>query len=105
MDEEACMFDLMGLPQKHLQQVLPKLSARMIVRLLVAYPRVIGRTLMVVLSETMSPPTLEFLKEEMLTTGLPSLAQIREAELQFIKIAKDEKLLPIPFPRPEPVLN
>jgi hypothetical protein len=92
--EEACMFDIMDIPAHHLKAVIPKLSARMTVRLLCAYPRALGRALLTALSETMSPPTLEFLKEEMLTTGLPSVAQIREAELEFLKVANSENLLP-----------
>jgi hypothetical protein len=88
------MFDIMGLPQETLKKVLPKVSIRIVSRLISSYPRAIGRTLMGVMSESMSPTTLEVLKDEMCTGRLPSLHQIREAEKEFLKTLREENLLP-----------
>ena len=94
---ETCLFDVMDLPKESLRRVLPKASTRVIARLLSAYPRSVGRTFLAVLSETMSPITLQFLKDEMFTSPLPSLPQIREAERELLKLIRDENVLPSPL--------
>jgi hypothetical protein len=89
---DTCMFDIMALPEESLKKALPKVSVRMISRLVTAYPRAIGRTMLTILSQTMSPMTLEFLMEEMNNARLPTIEQIREAEREFIKTIYDEHL-------------
>jgi hypothetical protein len=91
---EACMFDILELPVDTLKKVLPKVSIRMVSRLICAYPRAVGRTLLHVMSESMSPCTIDLLKEEMCTGRLPSMHQIREAEKEFVKTLRDEQLQP-----------
>jgi hypothetical protein len=94
------MFDIMGLPQETLKKVLPKVSIRIVSRLINSYPRALGRTLLSVLSESMSPTTMDLLKDEMNTSALPSLHQIREAEKEFLKTLRQEQVLPQAAVRP-----
>ena len=91
---EACMFDIMELPDATLKRVLPKVSIRMVSRLISAYPRAVGRTLLNAMSESMSPCTIDLLKEEIGSGRLPTLHQIREAEKEFLHTLHEEKLLP-----------
>jgi hypothetical protein len=95
--QDACMFDIMGLPEETLKQVLPKVSIRMISRLISSYPRAIGRTLLDVMSKSMNPFTVELLREEMSTGSLPSIHQIQEAEKEFLRTLRRENLLPAAF--------
>ena len=94
--QEACLFDIMQLPEESLRQALPKASVRVIAHLVAAYPRAIGRTLLTVLADSMSPATLKFVKDEMSTGQLPSLGQVRTAESELIKILYDQNLFPNP---------
>jgi len=94
--EDACMFDVLELPEDALKRVLPKLSSRSLVRLLAAYPRTLNPTFMTLLYQSMSPGTMEFLREEMVTSRLPSFQQIREAETELINVIEKEKLFPLP---------
>ena len=94
MAEEACMFDVLELPADSLKRVLPKLSSRALVRLLAAYPRTLNQTFMTLLYQSMSPCTMEFLREEMVRSQLPSFQQIREAESELILVIQREKLFP-----------
>jgi len=89
----ACLFDIMALPEETLKRVLPKVSLRIVGRLISAYPRAIGRNLLDVLSRSMSPCTIELMKEEMSTGKLPSLHQIREAEAELLKTLREERRL------------
>jgi hypothetical protein len=91
---EGCLFDIMGLPEKTLRQVLPKVSVRMVSRLITAYPRAVGRTLLNAMAQCVSPFTLEFLRDEIHSNQFPSMYQICEAEKEFLKTLKDEQLLP-----------
>jgi hypothetical protein len=91
---EPCMFNIVELPNASLRKLLPKASSRALVHLLNAYPRTVGRTFMTVLTECMSPATLNFLREEMIRSQLPSYVQIREAESELLKIIQDERLVP-----------
>ncbi len=91
---DACMFDIMELPEETLKKVLPKVSIRMVSRLITSYPRAIGRTLLNVMSQSMNPYTMELLKDEIGAARLPSLPQIREAEKEFLKTLYDEQVLP-----------
>src|SRR5579872_1351864 len=84
--EDACMFDVLDLPEDSLKQILPKLSSRSLVRLLTAYPRTLSNTFMTLLYQSMSPCTMEFLREEMVRSQLPSFQQIREAESELISV-------------------
>ncbi len=90
--EAVCLFDIMGLSEGTLRKLLPKAPSRMIVCLLTAYPRAIGRLLLVLLSETLKPTTLQFLKDQMNIAPLPTLHQIREAEQEMLKIINEEHL-------------
>lgn len=83
----------MELPESSLKRMLPKVSTRSLIRLLNAYPRAVGRTFMDLLSASMSPHTLEFLRDELNRSQIPSYGQIREAESELIKVASEEKLL------------
>ncbi|OGR93526.1 MAG: hypothetical protein A2992_05265 [Elusimicrobia bacterium RIFCSPLOWO2_01_FULL_59_12] len=87
------MFDIMALPEDELRKVLPKVSIRIVSRLIASYPRAIGRTLLDVMSRSMSPCALEMLKEEMCAARLPSLHQIREAENEFLHTLHNERTL------------
>ena len=91
---EACLFDIMSVPDETLKRVLPKVSIRMVSRLIAAYPRAVGRTLLTVLSQSASPFTVEFLRDEMATGRVPTLPQIREAEKEFLMTLRAEKALP-----------
>lgn len=91
---ETCMFDIMDLSDESLKKALPKVSVKILMRLVTAYPRAIGRKILDTLAQTMSPNTVEFLKDQMSAATLPSIEQIREAELELIKIIHDEHLLP-----------
>ena len=92
--QEACLFDIIGLPEDALKKVLPKVSIRMVSRLICAYPRAVGRTLLNIMSESMSPCTIDLLRDEMCVGRLPSMHQVREAEKEYVKTLRDEKLLP-----------
>ena len=91
---EACLFDIMELSEDALRKVLPKVSIRIVSRLIASYPRAVGRTLLNVMSESMHPCTIQILKEEMSTGKIPSLVQIREAEREFLRTLSQEKVLP-----------
>jgi len=91
--QDACMFDIMALPEDTLKKVLPKVSIRTVSRLASSYPRAIGRTMLDVLSRSMSPGALELLKDEMSAARLPSLHQIREAEKEFLRTLQKENAL------------
>ena len=95
MVDDLCMFDIMELPEESLKKAVSKTPARMVTRLIMAYPRALGRTLSNLLAQSMSPATLEFLRDEMHSGQLPSLAQIREAERVFIRVMHDQDLLPV----------
>jgi hypothetical protein len=92
--EEACMFDIMALSEEDLKKVLPKVSVRSLIRLLNAYPRMVSRTFMSILSDSLSPGALEFLRDEIQTSQLPSFPQIREAESELFKIIHEANLFP-----------
>jgi hypothetical protein len=80
---EACMYTIMELPEETLQRVLPKASTRMIVRLVIFYPRAIGHTLLEILAKTVSPAVIEFIKDEMRNSQTPTYAEVREAEKEL----------------------
>lgn len=88
----VCMFDILELPQNDLKRVLPKASSRTLVRLLTAYPRSVGETFLGILRGCVSAPTLDFLREEIDRSQLPSFPQIREAESEILKIIEQEHL-------------
>jgi len=92
---EVCLFDILDLPEADLKKVLPKISARTLIRLLNAYPRTVGRTFIMMLSESLSPAAMEFLKDEMNRSQPASLHQIRQAESELVRVLYDEKLFPV----------
>jgi hypothetical protein len=96
LNSEISLIDVLELPDDSLKQVFPKLSSRVLVCLLAAYPRLLNRTFMTLLYECMSRATMEFLQEEMSRGQFPSFKQIRDAESEFLKIIQKEKLLPLP---------
>lgn len=89
---EACMFDILALPEDDLRKVLPKASTRSLAKLLAAYPRTVGRTFLAVLDRCASPVTVEFLRDEMNSMRVPSYPEIRQAELELMKIIHEEHL-------------
>jgi flagellar motor switch protein FliG len=89
---EGCMFDIMTLPEEDLKRVLPKASTRSLAKLVVAYPRAVGRTFLEILTQCMSVHTLEFIREEVGFMLIPSYPEIRQAELEIMKIIRDEHL-------------
>lgn len=95
---EACMFDIMTLPEDTLRKVLPRVSIRIVSRLVSCYPRAIGKTLLDVLSRSVSPAALEMMKDEMASGPLPSIYQIREAEKEFLRMLREENIV-IPAPQ------
>ena len=98
--QEACLFDILELPTEALKKVLPKAPARVLARLLTAYPRAVSQTFMDVLSQCVSQPTLNFLREEMVAAKIPSFRQIRKAEQELLAIINEEKIpLGPPAPR------
>lgn len=89
---EACLLNILALQENDLKKVLPKASTRSLARLVVAYPRAVGRTFMMILNGCVSPLTMEFLREELSTTRTPSFPEIRQAESELMKIIYDENL-------------
>jgi flagellar FliG-like protein len=90
---EACLFDIMEVPADTLQRVLPKISIRTVSRLVAAYPRAVGRTLLQIMAKSMSPATIDLLKEQIDTNRLPSSHQVYEAEKEFVKILREHSPL------------
>ncbi len=90
----VCLYSIIDLPDEALKRMLPRVSTRSLVRLLIAYPRVAGRPFMELLARTMSPPTMEFLREEVNRTQLPTFWQIRQAESELCRLALEEHLFP-----------
>jgi len=80
----------MGLPEDVLKRVLPRASTRTVTRLISAYPRALGQTFIGLLSKSMSPVALEFLNDEIHSSQLPSLGQIRDAEREIMKLIHEE---------------
>jgi hypothetical protein len=90
------MYNIMGLSENVLRKVIPKLPATVIARLLTAYPRSIGQTLMSMLAVNASPSTIQFVREEIQSTRTPSFSQIREAELELIKaVYAEQRISPV----------
>ena len=89
---EACMFNILALPQNDLRRVLPRASSRSLARLATAYPRAVGKTFLDILAQCMSPVTLEFIREEINVTRTPSYPEIRQAEQELMKIIHEERL-------------
>lgn len=87
----TCIYSIMELPEDALKKMLPKVSTRSLARLLCAYPRAIGHTFMDLLVVSMSGPTMEFLRDEVNRTPLPSYGQIRAAESELLKVLAEEK--------------
>lgn len=90
--QQTCIYDIMGLPEEVLKRVLPQAPLPVVTRLITAYPRSIGQAFLCVLAENMSPAGLQFLKDEMHTSQLPSLPQIREAERELLKLVRADEL-------------
>ena len=89
---EACMFEILTLPEDDLRKILPKASTRSLAKLVSAYPRAVGRTFMDVLSQCLSASTIAFLQEELNLSRPPSYVEIRHAEAELMKIIQDERL-------------
>jgi hypothetical protein len=86
---DVCLFQLLDWPEATLQHILPKAPARLLARLVRAYPRTAGRPFMNLLSTCLSPSTLLFLKEEIALELIPTLPEIRQAEAELFKLARD----------------
>jgi len=83
------LFEIMDLPEQTLRRALPKVSSRMLARLVCAYPRAAGRPLMEILMQCMSKPTLIFLEEEIHFGAHPTVAEIRLAEAELAKAIRE----------------
>jgi len=92
---EACMFDILALPDDHLKKVLPKASTRALAKLVTAYPRAVGRIFLSVLGQCASSVTVDFIRDEMNSMHIPSYPEIRQAELELMKIIHEENLTPV----------
>jgi flagellar motor switch protein FliG len=89
---EACMMDILTLPQDDLKKVLPKASTHSLVKLVLAYPRTASKTFFETLKGCMSAPTIAFIQEEIEAMRTPSYVEIRSAESEIMKIIRDEHL-------------
>ena len=89
---EACMCEILALPQDDLRRVLPKASSRSLAKLVAAYPRAVGRTFLEILGQCASPVAVEFIREEINCMRIPSYPEIRQAELELMKIIHEDQL-------------
>lgn len=89
---EACIFEILDLPQDDLKKVLPKASTRSLAKLVVAYPRAVGKAFLEILTECLSAPTIAFIEEEVGLMHIPTYPEIRTAELEIMKIIREEHL-------------
>src|SRR5882672_1112826 len=89
---EACIMDILALPQDDLLKVLPKASTRSLAKLASAYPRSAGRSFLDILGQCMSERTLAFIRDEIDVMRTPSYPEIRQAERELMKIIRDEHL-------------
>ncbi len=91
-------------PEETLRQALPKAPARLLARLVRAYPRTAGRPFMNLLTQCLSQPTLAFLKEEINLGTTPTYAEIHQAEAELLKLIRDQqKLATASVPQPLPI--
>jgi flagellar motor switch protein FliG len=89
---EACMMDILTLPESDLKKILPKASTRSLAKLVIAYPRSAGKTFLDLLKGCMSAHTIAFIQEEIIVMKIPSYGEIRTAESEIMKIIQDEHL-------------
>ena len=89
---EACMYDILALRQDDLRRVLPKASTRSLAKLVTAYPRAVGRVFLEIMGQCASAVTVEFLRDEINSMRVPSYPEIRQAELELMKIIHEERL-------------
>lgn len=89
---EACMMDILALPEDDLKKVLPKASTRSLAKLVIAYPRAAGKTFIDLLKQCISARTIAFIQEEIIVMRIPSYGEIRTAESELMKIIRDEHL-------------
>lgn len=85
---DVCLFQVLDWPEEILREALPKAPARLVARLVRAYPRTAGRMFMNVLSKSMSAPTLAFLKDEIALESTPNLLEIKQAEAEILKLVR-----------------
>ena len=88
--EDICLTQLLDWPDDTLRRALPKAPARLVARIVKAYPRTAGRPFMILLNECLSPRTLAFLQEEIAGGPIPTYPQIRQAEAELLKLMRDE---------------
>jgi len=86
---DVCLFQLLDWPEDTLKEALPKAPARVIARIVRAYPRTAGRPFMSILAQCLSQATLAFLQEEISLEMTPSLPEIRQAEAELLKLVRD----------------
>jgi len=87
---EVCLMQILEWPDTALRQALPKAPARLLARLVRAYPRTAGEPFMVLLGECLSSPTLAFLKEEINFGSMPTYPEIRQAEAELLKLVREQ---------------
>jgi len=88
--EEPCLMEILDLPEETLKRAIPKVSAHSLVRLVAAYPRAAGRSLLEIMSSCMSRPTITFIHEELHNLRTPTYAQIRAAEKELMNTVLKE---------------
>lgn len=88
---EACLYNILALPQADLKRALPKASTRTLAKLVAAYPRAIGKSFLEILTECTSAITVEFVRDEINTMRIPSYNEIKQAEQELMKIVHEEK--------------
>ena len=91
---EACMFEILALPEGDLRKILPKASTRSLAKLVSAYPRSVGKVFLSILGNCLSAATVQFLQEELSLARAPSYSEIRLAESEIMKIIQEEHLPP-----------
>ena len=75
-----------------MRKVLQKASSRSLAKLVLAYPRAVGKTFLDILQNCMSATTIAFIQEEVEVMRLPTYVEIRTAESEIMKIIRDEHL-------------
>jgi len=86
------MLEILDLPDESLRRVLPKASTRLLIQLITAYPRTVGKVFVSLLEHSVSAQTLNFIQEQMMRNDMPSIVQIREAETELGRIIHAEHL-------------
>jgi hypothetical protein len=88
------MFEILDLPESSLRRLLPKASTRVVIQLVSAYPRTVGKIFLGLLENSVSVQTMGFIREQMIRNQTPTIGEIRQAELELNRLISSEHLLP-----------